>query len=108
MSYLEYSPSLEKPAPPGLTDADAVPEAQSDPVSKPGDSWLFGNHKIICGDCTDRDVVTRLLGDAKPQLLVTDAISGWLCGHAATLRNTSASETRNFMQALFCQTETAF
>ena len=57
---------------PGLTDADAVPEVQWDPVSKPGDLWLLGNHKLICGDCADSDVVARLLDDSKPQLLVTD------------------------------------
>ncbi len=57
---------------PGLTDADAVPEAQADPVSIPGDLWLLGNHRLICGDCTDPQVVARLLGEAKPQLLVTD------------------------------------
>ena len=57
---------------PGLTDADAVPEAQADPVSKAGDLWLLGDHRLICGDCTQSQVVARLLGDAKPQLLVTD------------------------------------
>lgn len=57
---------------PGLTDADAVPEAQPDPVATLGDLWHLGDHRLICGDCTDPDVVSRLLGDAKPQLLVTD------------------------------------
>ena len=57
---------------PGLTDADAVPEAQADPVSKPDDLWRLGDHILICGDCTDPQVVARLLGGAKPQLLITD------------------------------------
>ncbi len=57
---------------PGLTDADAVPEVQFDPVSRLGELWLLGNHRLICGDCTQPQVVARLLGGAKPQLLVTD------------------------------------
>ena len=57
---------------PGLTDEDAVPEVQSDPVARSGDLFLLGNHRLICGDCTDPIVVGRLLGDAKPLLLITD------------------------------------
>jgi len=37
-----------------------------------GDIWTLGDHRLICGDCTQADVVARLLGDAKPCLLVTD------------------------------------
>jgi DNA modification methylase len=57
---------------PGLTDEDAVPDVQPDPVSRPGDLWLLGNHRLICGDCTRPEVVARLLGDAKPVLMATD------------------------------------
>jgi len=57
---------------PGLTDADAVPEVQPDPVARLGDLFILGKHRVICGDCTQPDVVARLLGDAKPLLLVTD------------------------------------
>jgi DNA modification methylase len=57
---------------PGLIDEDAVPEVQPDPVAKVGDLFVLGDHRLICGDCTDAEVVARLLGDAKPLLLVTD------------------------------------
>src|SRR5580658_8994840 len=57
---------------PGLTDEDSVPDVQPEPVARLGDVFILGNHRVICGDCTDRQVVGRLLGDAKPQLLVTD------------------------------------
>jgi len=57
---------------PGLTDADAVPEVQQDPVAKLGDLFILGDHRVICGDCTQPDVVARLLREAKPVLLVTD------------------------------------
>ena len=57
---------------PGLTDADSVPEVQADPVSRLGELWRLGRHRLVCGDCTDPQIVARLLGDARPQLLVTD------------------------------------
>ena len=36
----------------GLTDPDAVPDLPAAPVSMPGDVWVLGKHRIICGDCT--------------------------------------------------------
>jgi DNA modification methylase len=59
-------------AAPGLTDEDSVPEVRPDPVTKVGDLFILGNHRLICGDCTQADVVARLLGDVQPLLLVTD------------------------------------
>jgi DNA modification methylase len=56
----------------GLTDPDATPEPPADPVSVLGDVWVLGNHRIICGDSTDADVVGKLLGAVKPHLMVTD------------------------------------
>jgi DNA modification methylase len=56
----------------GLTDEDEAPEAPVNPVSKPGDLWILGSHRIICGDSTKAEVVTKLLGDVKPHLMVTD------------------------------------
>lgn len=56
----------------GNTDEDDVPEAPKDPVTKLGDIWQLGKHRIICGDCTDAQTVSRLLGDIKPHLMVTD------------------------------------
>ena len=49
---------------PGLTDADAVPDVQPEPVARLGDLFILGDHRLICGDCTRADVVARLLGDA--------------------------------------------
>lgn len=56
----------------GLTDPDDIPEPPADPVSRLGDVWAMGNHRIICGDSTDADVVGKLLGKVKPHLMVTD------------------------------------
>jgi DNA modification methylase len=46
----------------GLTDPDEVPEPPEDPVSKPGDLWVLGNHRLLCGDATLLADVERVLG----------------------------------------------
>jgi len=51
---------------------DDVPEPPVTPVSIAGDLWQLGSHRLICGDSTSADVVGRLLGDVKPELMVTD------------------------------------
>src|SRR5262249_6780013 len=56
----------------GLTDENAVPDTPSVPVTKPGDLILLGPHRLLCGDATKADDVRRLLGDARPRLMVTD------------------------------------
>src|SRR4051794_2923559 len=42
---------------PGLTDPDDSPEAPANPVSVLGDVWLLDRHRLVCGDCTDADMV---------------------------------------------------
>ncbi len=59
-------------AAPGLTDEDAVPDIPQQPTTLPGDVWLMGGHRLICGDCTQADVVAKVLGGARPFLLITD------------------------------------
>ena len=56
----------------GLTDPDAVPEEPADPITKPGDLWLLGKHRLLCGDSTSATDVARLLDGAVPALMVTD------------------------------------
>jgi DNA modification methylase len=58
--------------PEGETDADAVPEVRPEAISKPGDVWLLGRHRIMCGDSTDAGSVALLLAGATPHLMVTD------------------------------------
>jgi hypothetical protein len=58
-----------------LPDEEKANEAQplsEVAVSQPGDMWLLGNHRVLCGDATDRDSVARLLGERKPFLMITD------------------------------------
>ena len=56
----------------GQTDPDAVPEAQEEPVSRLGDVWLLGRHRLMCGDSTNADDVAKLMSGKKASLLLTD------------------------------------
>ncbi|MCK9994189.1 MAG: hypothetical protein Dbin4_02709 [Alphaproteobacteria bacterium] len=55
----------------GLTDEDAVPEVQAEPVSKLGDVWLLGKHRVMCGDSTSIDAVENLMDGKKADLCFT-------------------------------------
>lgn len=56
----------------GQTDPNAVPAAPAVPTSRPGDLWLLGDHRLLCGDCTDPKVIEQLLAGRTPTLMVTD------------------------------------
>jgi len=56
----------------GLTDADDVPEAPNEPITKPGDLWILGNHRLLCGDSTDVLAVERLMDGKKADMVFTD------------------------------------
>jgi DNA modification methylase len=56
----------------GLTDENDVPEPQTVAVSKQGDVWQLGQHRVGCGDSRDPDMVAAVLAGAAPQLMVTD------------------------------------
>jgi DNA modification methylase len=56
----------------GLTDPDEVPEVPDDPITKTGDVWVLGKHRLMCGDSTVETHVSALLGGVEPHLMVTD------------------------------------
>ncbi|MDB5318328.1 MAG: modification methylase [Rhodospirillales bacterium] len=56
----------------GLTDPEAIPEVPLVPVARSGDLWRLGRHRLACGDSTDPEVVSGLLGGVQPHLMVTD------------------------------------
>ena len=56
----------------GNTDPDEVPEPPADPITKPGDLWILGNHRLLCGDSTNVQHVERLMDGQKAGLLLTD------------------------------------
>jgi len=56
----------------GNTDPDDVPEAPEDPITKPGDLWILGNHRLLCGDSTNPQHVERLMDGKKADMVFTD------------------------------------
>lgn len=56
----------------GNTDPDDVPEPPTDPITKPGDLWILGNHRLLCGDSTDVLAVERLMDGKKADMVFTD------------------------------------
>ena len=56
----------------GNTDPDDVPETPEDPITKPGDLWILGNHRLLCGDSTNPQHLERLMDGATAGLLLTD------------------------------------
>jgi DNA modification methylase len=46
----------------GETDPDETPDPPEEPVSKPGDIWVLGDHRLMCGDSTSAEDVGRLMG----------------------------------------------
>lgn len=56
----------------GLTDDDAVPEVPEDPVTKLGDVWLLGRHRLMCGDSTSIDHLERLCDGQLVDMWLTD------------------------------------
>ena len=56
----------------GLTDADDVPEVPEEATTKPGDVWLLGEHRVMCGDSTKAADVALLMAGEKAVLLHAD------------------------------------
>jgi len=56
----------------GLTDEDATPDILDEPVTKRGDIYKLGNHRLMCGDSTSIDNVEKLVDNAKIDICYTD------------------------------------
>ena len=53
-------------------EEDEVPEPPVDPITKTGDLWLLGTHRVLCGDSTKAEDVARLMNGAKAQMIHAD------------------------------------
>ena len=51
---------------------DNIPELQTEPVSQLGDLWLLDNHRLLCGDCTNREHIMALMNGRRARLILTD------------------------------------
>ena len=56
----------------GLTDDEDFPEPPAIPVTRLGDVWLLGRHRLMCGDATEVETVGQLMAGEKADLCVTD------------------------------------
>jgi len=55
-----------------LTDPDAAPCLDEEAVTEPGDLWMLGNHRLLCGDGTKRGDLERVLNAASSDMIFTD------------------------------------
>ena len=58
---------------PAISDdaADAIPDPPSDPITRPGDIWQLGQHRLCCGDATDPAAVVKLMQGEQATLMFT-------------------------------------
>ncbi len=56
----------------GATDDDAVPAVEEVAISRPGDVWQLGSHRLLCGDATDAASYAALMGDSVADMVFTD------------------------------------
>jgi len=56
----------------GLTDEDAVPDEPERAVTVPGDVWIMGDHRLLCGDATSIDAIHQVLAGGLADMVFTD------------------------------------
>lgn len=56
----------------GNTDPDEIPEVSAAPITRPGDVWLMGKHRLLCGDSTSADDMEKLTGGQLVDIWLTD------------------------------------
>jgi len=71
-SEKELAEALTQETPRGTLDPEAVPELQHDPISRTGDLWRLGKHRILCGDGTCGEDLARILEGKPCHLVFTD------------------------------------
>ena len=99
----------------GLTDEDDVPEIQEEHISKLGDVWVLGNHRLMCGDSTKSEDVGLLMNGEKADMVFTDP--PWNVNYGAVQEGNAqgykprtilndfmgTEDFKNFMDATFAQ-----
>ncbi len=56
----------------GQTDEDDAPDIPETPISRSGDVWVCGEHRVLCGDATETQAYTTLLGNELADMVFTD------------------------------------
>ena len=96
----EFEPELEKPA--GEDLVTAPPEV---PITKTGDVWLLGPHRLVCGDSTKAETYASLMGTDKAEVIWTDPPYGveyvGKTKDALTIKNDGADGLDGLLKATF-------
>lgn len=64
--------AVDEPDNEGHTEEDAVPEVSETPISRPGDVWVMGQHRLLCGDSTVAESYDRVLDGEPVDMVFTD------------------------------------
>ena len=76
---------------------DETPEPPAEPITKPGDLWALGEHRVLCGDSTKAEDVERVMGGAVADLVVADPPYGMnLDTDYSKLPSTKAEGNKNY------------
>lgn len=88
-----------------LNDPDEIPDPPADPVSRPGDVWLLGSHRLLCGDSTDIAAVEAMLDGDRCDCMWTDPPYGvdyvGKTKDALTIRNDGAADLPELLAGAF-------
>lgn len=91
--------------PEALNDPDATPEPPDDPISKPGDIWHLGPHRVLCGDSTDVTAVEAMLDGDRADCMWTDPPYGvdyvGKTKDALTIQNDGAADLPELLTGAF-------
>jgi DNA modification methylase len=89
----------------GLTDSDAVPEVQECAVTAPGDVWILGEHRLLCGDATALADVEKALAGGLADMVFTDPPYGVAVASRVGTRGVSSAEARSLGTAKIANDE---
>ena len=90
---------LEEELTEGLTDPDDVPEVPEEPTTKPGDFWILGEHRLLCGDSTNGADVALLMQGEKASFAIADPPYNVNYSYATYEDNKSEEEYNTFCNA---------
>ena len=76
----------------GLTDEDAVPESQENVITRPGDVWILGEHRLLCGDATQMADVEKVLAGGLADMVFCDPPYG--VNYGATMKDKLRGQKR--------------
>jgi len=95
----------ETPVPEGETDRDDAPPPPADPVSRPGDVWMLGRHRVLCGDSTDVAAVEAMMDGDLADCVWTDPPYGvdyvGKTKDALTIQNDQATDLDGMLAGAF-------